>query len=120
MCFVYFCYTQAAQRAGVPNLVPKNASVHGAWNASQGKPSVTVVKQAEAQSNPSLVRPGMVFFIDTGHSHGHAGIVVANVNGRLETIEGNTNTNGSSEGIGVFRRTARRIDGISMGFAAYG
>jgi lysozyme family protein/peptidoglycan hydrolase-like protein with peptidoglycan-binding domain len=120
MCFVFFCYTQAAQRVGVPNPVPKNASVHGAWDASQNKPNVTVVQSETAQSNPSLVKPGMVFFIDTGHSHGHAGIVVANINGSLETIEGNTNTNGSSEGIGVFRRTARRVAGINMGFVGYG
>ena len=120
MCFAYFCYTQAAQRIGVPNPVPKNASVHGVWNASQDKPGVTVIASDAAQSDPSLVKPGMVFFIDTGHSRGHADIVVSNVNGRLETIEGNTNTNGSSEGIGVFRRTARGVSGINMGFVAYG
>jgi lysozyme family protein/peptidoglycan hydrolase-like protein with peptidoglycan-binding domain len=120
MCFVFFCYTQAALRTGVANIVPKNPSVHGAWNASQGKSGVTVVTTAAAQSDPSLVKPGMVFFIDTGHSHGHCGIVVANLNGLLETIEGNTNDNGTSEGIGVFRRTARRVSGINMGFASYG
>ena len=62
----------------------------------------------------------MVFFVDTGNSRGHVGIVVANVNSFLETIEGNTNDNGSREGIGVFRRTRRRISDISLGFAGYG
>jgi len=61
----------------------------------------------------------MVFFIDTGGGKGHAGIVVANRNGRLETIEGNTNDNGSREGIGVFRRTTRSIGSINLGFARY-
>ena len=37
----------------------------------------------------------MVFFIDTGGGHGHVGIVAANINASLETIEGNTNDNGS-------------------------
>ena len=120
MCFVFWCYTQAATRIGTPNLVPKNGSVHGAWQQSHNKAGVTVVTASAAQGNPALVKPGMVFFIDTGNSHGHAGLVVDNVNSRLETIEGNTNDNGSSEGIGVFRRTRRRIEGINLGFAGYG
>ncbi len=120
MCFVYWCYTQAAQRTGAPNLVPKNASVHGAWEKSQGKPGVTVVQAAQAGSDPALVKPGMVFFIDTGNSHGHVGLVTANVNSFLETIEGNTNDNGSREGIGVFRRSRRRVADINLGFAGYG
>jgi hypothetical protein len=77
------------------------------------------VTAAAAQGNPALVKPGMVFFIDTGNSHGHAGIVVDNINSLLETIEGNTNDNGSREGIGVFRRTRRRVDGINLGFAGF-
>jgi lysozyme family protein len=119
MCFVYWCHLQAAQRLNVPNLAPKDGSVHSAWMKSLNKPGITTVPSADAMANPALVRPGMVFFIDTGNSHGHAGIVVDNVNSYLETIEGNTNDNGSSEGIGVFRRTRRRIADISIGFAAY-
>jgi lysozyme family protein len=119
MCFVFFCFMQAAQRVGVPNLVPKDALVHGAWAKVRNKPGVTAVTAAAAQRNPALVKPGMVFFIDTGNGHGHAGIVVDNVNSFLETIEGNTNDNGSREGIGVFRRTRRRVDGINLGFAGF-
>lgn len=120
MCFVYWCFTQAAQQAGVQNLVPKNGSVHGAWERSQAKPGVVVVPALAARRDPAQIKPGMVFFIDTGNSHGHVGIVAANVNSFLETIEGNTNDNGSREGIGVFRRTRRRIGDISLGFASYG
>jgi lysozyme family protein/peptidoglycan hydrolase-like protein with peptidoglycan-binding domain len=119
MCFVYWCYKQAAEHVNGRNLVPKNGSVHGAWGQSQNKPGVTVIWADAAGRNPALVTPGMVFFIDTGHSHGHVGIVADNVNGLLETIEGNTNDNGSREGIGVFRRTRRRIEGINMGFGNY-
>jgi cell wall-associated NlpC family hydrolase len=79
-----------------------------------------VVPALAARRDPAQIKPGMVFFIDTGNSHGHVGIVAANVNSFLETIEGNTNDNGSREGIGVFRRTRRRIGDISLGFASYG
>jgi cysteinyl-tRNA synthetase, unknown class len=61
----------------------------------------------------------MVFFI-TRVGGGHTGIVIGNDNGLLETIEGNTNNNGSAEGIGVFRRTKRRTnDSNVLGFASY-
>jgi hypothetical protein len=37
----------------------------------------------------------------------------------LTTIEGNTNVNGSREGIGVFRRVGRTISSINLGFLDY-
>ena len=37
----------------------------------------------------------------------------------LTTIEGNTNVNGSREGIGVFRRNGRTFGTISRGFILY-
>ncbi len=120
MCFVYWCFVQATQRVAATNQVPKTGGVHDAWNRSRKKDGVTIVTAEAAQRDPGLVVPGMVFFINTGGSHGHTGIVAANVNGLLETIEGNTNDNGSREGIGVFRRTRRQVDRINLGFAKYG
>jgi hypothetical protein len=38
---------------------------------------------------------------------------------RLITIEGNTNLPGDREGIGVFRRTGRKISDINKGFISY-
>ena len=61
----------------------------------------------------------MIFHIDTGGRTGHAGFVVDVVGGKLVTIEGNTNDDGSREGIGVFNRTSRRISSISLGFVAF-
>lgn len=123
MCFVFWCFREAAQRLGRPNPVPQNASVHMAWQATLrlGAP-VTVVTGADARRDPSRVKPGMVFFIDTGGAKGHTGLVAVNVNGALETIEGNTtNVTGSREGIGVFRRSRRRVfDPSIMGFASFG
>lgn len=63
----------------------------------------------------------MLFFIDAGGGKGHAGLVTE-VNGdRLTTIEGNTNNEGSREGIGVFKRTTRKIKMNSLlGYASFG
>jgi hypothetical protein len=47
-------------------------------------------------------------------------MVVEVSDGRLVTIEGNTNDGGSRNGIGVFRRTARKIGQINKGFVQYG
>jgi lysozyme family protein/peptidoglycan hydrolase-like protein with peptidoglycan-binding domain len=123
MCFVYWCFKQAAMQLGHATVVPQKGSVHLAWNATRqiGAP-VTFVTAAQARRDPSLVQPGMAFFLDTGGGKGHCGIVSANVNAMLETIEGNTTSvSGSREGIGVFQRTRRRVvDGSMMGFASYG
>jgi hypothetical protein len=40
-------------------------------------------------------------------------------NGRLKTVEGNTNDNGSNNGIGVFERDRRKIADINKGFIDY-
>jgi lysozyme family protein len=120
MCFVYWCFKQAAARGGFENRVPKTGGVHFAWRKSGDLPNgVKVVKAADAQRNPNLIEPGMVFYIRTSDTSGHCGIVVESVNGRLETIEGNTNNGGSREGIGVFRRTRRTIASINFGFVRY-
>ena len=118
MAFIYWCFGQAATELGVPNPAPRTASVHRSWEMAQ-RPGVTVVKHDQAVRDPTLVRPGMIFHIDTGGRTGHAGFVVDVVGGKLVTIEGNTNDDGSREGIGVFNRTSRRISSISLGFVAF-
>lgn len=125
MCFIYWCFEQAAKDLGVQNPCPKKAGVHMAWKAclnaaASGAKDVAVTAAKEAQKDPGKVRPGMVFFIDTGGGTGHVGFVAGNSNGALETIEGNTNDNGSREGIGVFRRSRRKISAINLGFASFG
>jgi len=54
-----------------------------------------------------------------GGGLGHTGIVEKVNGGFLTTIEGNTNDGGSREGIGVFRRTGRKIKDINKGFLQY-
>jgi hypothetical protein len=38
---------------------------------------------------------------------------------RLTTLEGNSNLGGSREGVGVFRRQGRTIQGVNLGFLDY-
>ena len=62
----------------------------------------------------------MIFIIGTSSGKGHTGLVEKISGSLLTTIEGNTNDNGSREGIGVFRRTSRQIADINRGFIDYG
>jgi hypothetical protein len=61
----------------------------------------------------------MIFILATSGGAGHTGLVEAVEGQYLVTIEGNTNEGGSREGIGVFRRTSRKISQINRGFIAY-
>ncbi|MBI1740611.1 MAG: hypothetical protein HY233_09860 [Acidobacteriales bacterium] len=74
----------------------------------------------ECRAEPSLVQPGMIFIITTGGGQGHTGLVEEVRGMTLNTIEGNTNEGESREGIGVFRRTTRRISDMNRGFIDYG
>lgn len=120
VAFTHFCYRSAAESLGVANPHIRTAGVLAHWNKARTSPHATRVTHDEATANPALVRPGALFIIDLGQGLGHSGIVVSVADGRLETIEGNTNDNGSRNGIGVFRRTARKIAQINKGFVDYG
>lgn len=114
-CFIYWAFNEACQALGRANPLAKSASVHKMWNTTSG-PTIRRIDPTEARKNPELVKPGHVFFLDTGGGKGHAGIVVGNVNGVLETIEGNSNAGGSREGKGVYHRRSRRVTSIDLGF----
>lgn len=109
MAFVYWAFSEASSRLGKPHPmlgVPDWAKIYVtgvyAWARENGK---TVKKPAR----------GDVFCVPggtEGRTHKHTGIVTE-VNGdTVRTIEGNTNNDGSSNGIGVFARTrtASRLD----------
>jgi hypothetical protein len=116
--FVYFCFQQAASALSIPNPAIRDAAVLDVWNRA-GSQGVRRIANAEASSTPSLVQPGCVFAIKTGSAEGHMGLVEKVAGVALTTIEGNTNNNGSREGIGVFRRTGRTISNINLGFIQY-
>jgi hypothetical protein len=62
-------------------------------------------RSAEIRKDPSLIKPGDLFLVQKSENDWfHTGIVMA-VNGDVfETIEGNTNNDGSHNGNGVYRR----------------
>lgn len=119
VAFLYWCHDEAASRHGKANPMPRTAGVHRHWQLAPGAPGSLVVSAAEAASDPTLVRPGMIFHIDTGGGLGHAGLVVDVQGQTLVTVEGNTSDGGSREGIGVFIRRSRRIGQINLGFVGH-
>src|SRR5215831_6759968 len=84
---------------------------------SAGSAGVARLSLNEVQNEPGLVKPGMVFVLSAGAGNGHTGLVERVDGVVLTTIEGNTNTGGSREGIGALRRTGRRLVGINRGFS---
>ena len=116
--FVYWCFDQAARTLKRQNPVVRTAGVLDHWNKA-GARGIPRISTAEVEANPSLVLPGMVFIFANSAGNGHTGLVERVDGVLLTTIEGNTNEGGSREGIGVFRRTARRIPSINRGFLDY-
>ncbi|MFC5411247.1 peptidoglycan-binding protein [Larkinella bovis] len=118
VAFLYFCFQQASAKLNRPNPMIKTAGVMDHWNRAATKP-VPRITTTRAINNPSLVKPGHIFTISLGDGLGHCGIVEQVIGGKLVTIEGNTNEGGSREGIGVFRRSLRKIVDINKGFIDY-
>jgi hypothetical protein len=117
--FAYFCFAKASEKLGRGNPVIKTGGVLDHWDRARKK-GIPTVLAADGKENPELVKPGMLFIMSTGGGNGHTGIVEKVIGGRLVTIEGNTSDAGSREGIGVFRRDARKIASINKGFIDYG
>jgi peptidoglycan hydrolase-like protein with peptidoglycan-binding domain len=107
MSFVYWCFVQASARLGQTNPMPKTAYCPYLYN--WGK------QHGKLVTSP---RPGDIFLVKGGpNGHKHTGLVTSANGGSFGTIEGNTNTDGSHNGIGVFRRTrtAATCDFVRLG-----
>jgi len=115
MAFVYWCFNEAAKSLGIKNPLVKTAGCLNGWNGA----TCPKIKMADAVNNPALVKPGFIFIIDHGHGNGHTGIVESVNGGIINTIEGNTNSDGSANGYGVLRLTTRKIAKITKGFLDY-
>lgn len=102
MAFVYWCCKQAAATAGVPNPLKDTGGVLDEWNSGRGQ-----------HITPDQIQAGDIGIMDFGGGHGHTFFItgVFPDQGIMHTIEGNTNDNGSPDGIGVFRRS-RKISSI--------
>lgn len=104
MAFVYWCYKQAANVLGVPNFLIRTGGVLHQWNEQQAIKKIVLDKVLK---NPGIIQPGAVFIMDYGKGTGHTGMVERIHNGLVETVEGNTNDEGSREGYEVCRRTRK-------------
>jgi hypothetical protein len=116
--FVFWCFANASQALNEPNPAVRSAGVMDHWRKAglRGVPHITAAAAAET---PAMVRGGLVFVMSTGAGTGHMGFVEGLANGKLITIEGNTNDGGSREGVGVFRRSQRKISDVNVGFVDY-
>ena len=74
-----------------------------------------LITGSDILKNPSLVSPGDIFLLRRAGFHWyHTGLVIAVHEGSLETIEGNTNNDGSGNGNGVYRRVRGVGNGIDV------
>ncbi len=91
MAFVYYCVAQTK----LSNPLKKTGGVLAQWNA---KPELRKITP----------EPGDIFIMDYGKGLGHTGFVEKVMpGGMIQTIEGNTNADGSREGFAVCRRTRK-------------
>jgi len=113
--FVYWCFEKACSELKMTNPLVKTGSCMTHWNKTAGNKILT----GDAILNPALIEPGFVFIISLGKGKGHTGIVTSVSDGYINTIEGNTNTGHSAEGVGVFE-LRRKINSIkNAGFIKY-
>lgn len=102
MAFVFWNVLQASSKLKVANPLKKTGGVLAQFHFCKDR----IVK---------IPKPGYIFIMDFGHGVGHTGFVDKILpNGKIQTIEGNTNDDGSREGYEVAIRI-RKISQI-VGF----
>lgn len=123
MAYVFWCFAEAAKELHVQNPAIKSAQCLDVWRRASQLSAPKQLTSTQAKTNWKAVKPGMIFILEINASTGagHTGIVesVSYQSGILTTLEGNSNENGSREGLGVFRLKRRRINSINVGFIDY-
>ena len=104
MAFVYWCTNEAAKEQGVPNPLVKTAGVLAQWNK---------IPKSMKFTTPQA---GDIFIMDFGGGKGHTGFVTSVKDGVIQTIEGNSNDDGSREGYEVCRKPNGRKIGSIKGY----
>jgi hypothetical protein len=106
MAFVYWSVNTAAAELKVSNPLSKTAGVLDMYSKMK---DLRVI-------NP---KPGDFFIMDFGKGTGHTGFIEKILpDGKLQTIEGNTNSVGSREGYEVARRYDRKTTQM-LGFIRF-
>jgi hypothetical protein len=105
MGFVQTIIDQAASQQGKDfrNLMP--LSYGCAAIAEHAKSKHCFISNQDVRSNPARILPGDFFLRQEGGTWVHTGLIISITGSIFETIEGNTNTDGSSNGNGVYQRT---------------
>lgn len=121
MAFVYWCFQSAAESLNMSNPLPRTAGCVKHWKDAGAVRGADRIKRNAAYANAALIKPGQIFILDVGGGLGHTGIVERNHGGGIfSTIEGNTNTDKGTNGIGVFRSIRRKLTEKSLvGFVDY-
>jgi CHAP domain-containing protein/putative peptidoglycan binding protein len=115
MAFVYWCFDASAKALDTANPLPKTAGCIDHWTLAGRSANATRIKAADAYADRSLIKPGLIFVLDFGGGHGHTGVVERLLDGgRLQTVEGNTNNDGSRNGVGVFRLNRRKLNDATL------
>jgi len=123
--FVYWCYNEAANKAGVSNPMVKTAGVYDCWNRTANSYGTSKLLKALIVKQPELLQPGDQFILTFGRQAGHTGLIerieVSPADGTilLHTIEGNSNEDGSREGYEVVRRVRSLSERALQGFIKY-
>jgi hypothetical protein len=113
MAFVYWSFREASSELGIP---------HPMQGVPPGQRDYCTGVAAWARRNNLVVdtpQRGDIFLVpggSNGRTHQHTGLVTDVNGGAVSTVEGNTNNDGSSNGIGVFARTrnASRLDYVRL------
>ncbi|MEH6435869.1 peptidoglycan-binding protein [Massilia sp. DD77] len=121
MAFIYWTFAEACRALARATPLPKTGGVLTHWRETQKNKAVRRISAHAAYANPALVQPGFIFILDFGSGLGHTGLVDRILpDGRLVTVEGNTNKDGSRTGVGVFELDRRKLnDKTLVGFVDY-
>lgn len=119
MGFVQTMIDQAASNLGknFTDLMPLTFSCDTVGITGLQKGLLT--RFSEVRSNPQQVKPGDIFLVQkTPHDWTHTGIITAVSDSIFETVEGNTNEGGSTNGFAAVKRirnyTTSKLDVFSI------
>ena len=132
MGFVQWVVQTAASTIKLPDPLLDSAGVLDTWNKIARKYRVVrgdggdwvIFNEQTKQFDKTEPAPGDIFIMDFGKGKGHAGFVTKYKNAKrdkipfslIDTIEGNSNSSGSREGVEVCRKPNGRRTKTLKGF----
>lgn len=106
MAFMYWCTNRAAIDLGIKNPLVRTGGVLEQWHRFTGQ---------KIDAHDGVAKIGDIFIIDHGGGHGHTGMITdVFIGGKVDTIEGNTNTDHSANGNGVYQLERNTKDFLGL------